>query len=936
MAENSSASHGFPQRLLPWLLAGLFLAVYLVTLNPWVGVHSLEPLARINGRDGDNLLTSPLTYLVTLPIKGLSLAKLPAAANTLAAIMGAAVIGVLARCVALLPHDRTREQRMRGQGDPGPLRIRLAWVPPVFAAGLLGLQLTFWEQATTFTGEMLDLLVFAFLVQCVLEYRVRHNERWLWLFAFVFGAGLTSNWAMFAFAPLFLVALVWLRSWSFFHAGFLMRIGLAAAVGLSLYLLTPLVFGAGNADGGFWDSLRTILITQKTYLFGLPAGRAALVAVVSLLPLGLIAIRWEGAKGTSMETMLNVTAVAVLHVAWLAGNIYFAFDPGFSPRKMVHLDPAGGGMPLLPLAFTGALASGYFAGYLLVLGSRQPEKAWDRPGPLIGALIKLGFVGALATTVAVPAGLVVKNFAVVRTANGPVLRDLADALVANLPARSAVVLADDQITYGLVNYRLAVDPSSPNHAVILTPRGAVEFYRRALARRHGDEWPELREMAERQENVQLPFILLLARAAETNRAFYLHASQSVAAENTWGSPLGPIFALHRYEGGQITPPPPPESQLSALSQWWQANDAAVARAIAAAAGGSANGRVACSVWSRAANVAGVILQRAGRFDAAASQFALALKLNPQNLAAEINAEVNGSLRRKQALTPEFAKRALGRRPYEVVAQGGPVDEPNLLADLGRTFLNSSEKLVRRAAIAFRRASELNPESVAAQLGFAEACQVAGSYDLALETVQSVTRQKLQPGENIQAAYLQSAALFMLKRNDEAEQLLKAKLKEFPDAIQLLDLLSYYYLSLPRLDEAIPLLEQWTRVRSTDITPFMRLTAVFMDRKQFDRALVMLEAVLGLTPENPVAKSQRADCYLKMGRTTEAKRDYEALARKFPEDASFQNGLALAAEKQKDPTLALKHFANFLRLSTATNTADYSNAVVRVQQLKSAQ
>ena len=280
MAENSSAAHGFPQRLLPWLLAGLFLAVYLVTLNPWIGVHSLDPLARITGRDGDNLLTSPLTYLVTLPIKGLSLAQLPAVANALSAIMGAAVIGVLARCVALLPHDRTREQRMRGQGDPGPLRIRLAWAPPIFAAGLLGLQLTFWEQATTFTGEMLELLVFAFSVQCVLEYRVRHNERWLWLFAFVFGAGLTSNWAMFAFAPLFLVALVWIRSWSFFHAGFLMRLGLAGALGLSFYLLTPLVFGAGNSDSGFWSSLRSILITQKTYLLGLPAGRAALVAVV--------------------------------------------------------------------------------------------------------------------------------------------------------------------------------------------------------------------------------------------------------------------------------------------------------------------------------------------------------------------------------------------------------------------------------------------------------------------------------------------------------------------------------------------------------------------------------------------------------------------------------------------------------------------------------
>ncbi len=933
MAENSSAPHGFPQRVLPWALAGVFLVVYLLTLNPWVGANSLDLLTRISGRDGDNLLTLPLVYLLTLPIKGLGLAKLPVVANAFAAVLAALVVGILARCVALLPHDRTREQRMRGQSEPVPLRIKLAWAPPVFAAGLLGLQLTFWEQATTFTGEMVDLLVFAFCVQCLLEYRVRQNERWLLALALAFGLGTANNWAMFAFAPLFLVAVVWTRAWAFFHAGFLLRMTLAGLLGLSLYLLMPLVVSAQLGDEiTFGAALKSVLVTQKTYLIGVPRGRSLLVAVVTLLPLALIGIRWIGAKGTSMETMLNIAAVAVLQVAWLAGNIFFAFDPGFSPRKIVHLDPAGGGMPLLSLAFTGALASGYFLGYLLVLGSKDPEKAWDRPGALVGGLIKLGFLAAIGATVAVPAALIVKNAPVIRTANGPVLRELADSLTAGLPKQSSVVLADDAFTYGLVAFRLAAEPDSPNHALILTPRGALPRYRRVLGTRHAAEWPELQEMAVRTDFVQVPFIYMLARAAETNRGFYLHASQSVSAENTWQSPFGPIFRLRRYEANQITPPSPAPAELDALVQWWKDNQGPLDRAVESARGGSANGRVACGVWSRAANAAGVMLQRAGRLDAAGQQFSLATKLSDLNTAAKINLGVNEALRNKQALAPELAKPALGRRPFELVGQGGPIDEPLLLTELGRGFLNSADQLVRRAAIAFQRANELNPNLVAPLLGFAEACQVAGQHELALTSVRSTQQRKLAPAEQVQASYLESAALFMLKRNDEAERILKARIKEFPEAVQLLDLLSYYYLSLPKLDEAIPLLEQWTKVRPSDPMPFLRLTAVFMDRSQYDRALVMLEAVMRASPENPVAKARRAECFLKQGRLAEAKRDYDSLARKFPEESQFQLGLAQIAEKQKDPTLALKHFETFLRLAP-TNSPDYGAVISRVNQLK---
>jgi tetratricopeptide (TPR) repeat protein len=935
MADNSTATSAFVRRLLPWTLAGGFLILYLITLNPWVGVNSLDVLSRLTGRDGDILLTSPLLYLLTLPIKGVSLAQLPAVANVLAALCAAGVIGILARCVNLLPHDRTREQRMRGQIDGGPLRSRFAWAPPIFAAGLLGLQLTFWEQATALTGEMLDLLVFAFLIQCLLEYRIRLKERWLWAFAAAYGAGVTNNWALIAFAPAFLIALVWIRAWSFFNAGFLIRMLLLGLAGLTLYLLTPVVLSAQRDDVSLWIGLKSIWVHQKNYLLGIPRGRALLVAAVSLLPLALVGIRWVGAKGTSMETMLNVATVAGLQIAWLAGNIFFAFDPAFSPRQMVHLDPASGGLPLLTLAFTGALASAYFLGYLLVLGSEKPEKAWDRPGTAVSGLIQLGFGLSLLATIGVPAALLFKNFPAIRSANGPVLRELADALTAPLPAQPTLVLADDAVTYGLVSFKLAATPAMPNHLVMLTPKGSSRTYRRALASRNGTDWPELQEMATQEENVAGKFMLLVARAAETNRAYYLHPSQSIPSESTWPTPAGAIQRLHLYTPDQITPPKLAAAELKSALDWWQAAQPQLDRAVAAADFGSANGRMACTVWSRAANGIGVLLQQGQLYDDAAKQFALALRLNGQNTSAKINLAVNAALKKQELPALDLEKLGSGRWPIEIINQGGPLDEPVLLTKLGRGLVTSPDRLVRRAAIAFQRAMELNPTLLGPQLGFAEACQVAGQFELALKTVKAAQKLPFEAADTLQAAYLEASALFMLKRPDEAERLLNAQLKAFPEAVQLIDLLSYYYLSIPKLEAAIPLLEQWTRLSPSDPGPLMRLTAIFMDRAQFDRALVMLETVIRINPDNIVAKANQAICLLRVDRLTEAKREYENLARKFPEEPLFQYGLGQVADKQKEPKVALRHFENYLQLAP-TNTAEFSAVATRVNQLKAGQ
>ena len=91
------------------------------------------------------------------------------ALNLFSAVCAALTLGLLARSVTILPHDRTDAQRKREHSDFSFLTLGSAWLPPVLAAAVCGLQMTFWENATNYTDEMFDLLLFAFLIWSLLE-----------------------------------------------------------------------------------------------------------------------------------------------------------------------------------------------------------------------------------------------------------------------------------------------------------------------------------------------------------------------------------------------------------------------------------------------------------------------------------------------------------------------------------------------------------------------------------------------------------------------------------------------------------------------------------------------------------------------------------------------------------------------------------------------
>ncbi|MEN9547051.1 MAG: hypothetical protein RLZZ356_1783, partial [Verrucomicrobiota bacterium] len=180
MDDAPVSSRLFVTRKLPWILAATAFAVFLLTRNVWIGINSLRPVYEAAGWGLENAFSQPLNQLFGALLSSLTGVNFPGQANLLTAAMAGLVVFLLARCVALLPHDRRHEERIREFSDIALLTIPLAWVPPTLAAGLLAFQSTFWQHSTAFTGEMIDLLIFAVAIRNLLEYRLDRKESRLW------------------------------------------------------------------------------------------------------------------------------------------------------------------------------------------------------------------------------------------------------------------------------------------------------------------------------------------------------------------------------------------------------------------------------------------------------------------------------------------------------------------------------------------------------------------------------------------------------------------------------------------------------------------------------------------------------------------------------------------------------------------------------------
>lgn len=953
MDAQTDTRKGFVPRFLPWLLAAAALAVYLLTLNHWVSLFNLGFVAKISGWTWQPEVSNPVSFLVTYPFRWLPVASIPIALNLFSVVCAALTLGLLARSVALLPQDRTEAQRKREQNPFSFLTIRSAWLPPVFAVLVCGLQLTFWENATNFTGEMLSLLLFAFVIWSLLEFRLDEREGRLFLVALIYGAGMANDWAMVCFFPVFITAIVWIRGLSFFNLRFLERMTLWGLVGILFYLLLPLVAAiSGKVPVTFWEVLKFNLSSQvhvvkAFFLDGNLRETLLLLSLSSLAPVLMLSIRWGASFGdpSPIGTALASFMLHLVYAVFLVICIWVAFDPPVSPR--------GKGFGLT-LYYLGALSVGYYSGYFLLVFGKKPVAPPQRRRPSPFGFLNIPVVACVwLLFILAGVGLIYKNAPQLQAANDDTFRRYTSLVEESLPRSGGILLSDDPRRLILEQVAFARDGRMKDFIPIETQSLKYPSYHKFLHRQFPQKWPDTIAASEETNSVSLLHLIgLLTTLAKTNELYYLHPSFGYYFEQFYLEPHGLVYKLKTLPSDTLLPPLPDKNEIAGNETFWsQAETLAfspIERALAVPKPGSPqswvkkqftklhvaqeqnpNAVVAGSFYSRSLDFWGVKMQRAGALVAAAAHFEMAEKLNPDNVVAQINLQFNHSLQTGENVPVDLTKVTLDQFKLhswnEVFNVDGPFDEPSFCFEDGVVLVQG--KLFRQAVASFTRVRQLAPDNLVARLWLGQIYDLARLPDRALEAIQDVRGQpekfSLMDTNEIQLTLIEAAAYFEKKDTARATQLLETEISNSPTNDILLAAAAQFYTVNGLFHNALAVIDRRLQLSPDDPNLLFDKGYVCVQLRAYDDAIAALTRVLSLQQGNKDALYNRAIAYYNSGRFDESRADYMELNQTVTNSYQIAYGLGQIAWLKHETNEAVKNYTLYLantNISTNTDTA----------------
>ena len=978
MAHEVSSERKFVAVVLPWLAAGVAMLLYLLTINHWVSLSSLLPVARVSGWIWQSSLTDPLYWLVTYPLHWLPAAVIPFGLNLFAAVCACLTLALLARSVSLLPHDRTKEQRIR-EGSPfSLLSAPVAWLAPVLAVLVCGLQLTFWENATTGSMEMLNLLLFAYVIRCLLEFRIDGRESWLLRASLVYGAGMANNWAMIGFFPLFLAALIWIKGFSFFETRFLGRMFILGVVGLSLYLVLPTVSAlTAGSEVSFWQALRANLTNQKTYLMALVFNKDALIngdqplwvlGLPSLLPILALSIRWPSFMGdiSKIGVALANLAFHVIFFVLLVVCLWVSLDPQFSPR---HYQPLLGnyGILLLPLYYLGALSIGYFVGYFLLVFGVTPSgrQRFRKTYPPVVNYSVLAAVLTLA--VITPLLLLWRNFPQIQITNGPQLRTYANLLADKLPTGgNAVLLSDDARKLLLLQSALTQAGKSKDYVLLDTASLEWPAYYKFLKKTYPARWQTI-PPKEVKRVAEADLQRILYHIVQTNSAYYLHPSFGYYFEVLYPEPHGLVYKLSAYPTNSVLAPPPSAEIIAENEAFWNTAEERALRQIArslapAKAETSLNllDRLAQGAhllaetnrdatflggfYSQALNFWGVQLQREGQLTRAADCFSRAVELNPDNVVAEINLSCNHNLQAGQKSGVQITKSVedkFGHRNWDqVMRDNGPFDEPVFCYAQGTALLQGGNS--HQAALAFERVRALEPQNVAAQVSLAQIYFFHSLPDDALQVIQGIHAkadpQVIDHTNQVEMLAIEAAANLTKGNLKAAATAVQLALDKAPRDHDLLVAATKVYMDFGCYTNALPLIDEQLRTRPDDAGALFYQGNAFLQLNDFAAAIPPLTRLLDMETNNfskahYLAQFMRAKAYLGLRKFTEAKADYETLSKALPKEFPVYFDLGEIAYRERDTRAAIQYYELYKANAPTNNNNDLTLVDSRLAELK---
>ena len=983
-----SDSQDVRELILLWSISLLGAAGYLLTINHPANLLSLNWVSEVCGGQWQPVLQKPLAFLVSLPFRLLPPAARPLALNLSTAAAAAMVLGLLARCVMIWPENHNLKARQDSDKiEQGWMAALTKRFPPIIAAAVLGLNLSFWEQATAATGEIINALVIAWVVYCLLKFHQEQRHRWLALAAFTFGAGMANSAALIALVPAFIGTLIALQGGRTIGRR-LVNLGVAIfgwqgpplkseltrwrplgwiilslAAGLLFYLVMPLAHQVfGQIPLSFWTCLKINLKAQENWLRAVKnylAGdyRGISLALGSLAPLGFICGRW---KSVSAQDSVTRRFLHFGYWAALATCGWVLLDADFSPRRLVP------GIPLLAAYFFCALALGVCVRDLLTrftdpspgLRSRRRigfnrlvhrSKKWLRSAAF-------GLVTLISATLA--AGLAMRNGPQIRLTNVTLPEDFKHRIVDQLPPGPKVILSDEPGLLELARLQMLGEPAASDTLFFDTTAAVWFDYQRAQANRYPPDWA--RAFTESTNHGQLSKLYLaeLIEALGAGRTLCcLHQSPSFLFERYDRQPEGLGLVLKPNDSDAGLEPGPSPEKIRQTELAWAAFDRKMlplftnclaqpetkagtltARDFFKPADRNPSALFFASYYSRAADGWGVELQKLGRWQEAASQFQRAIQLNDKNPVARINLNFNQRFQRGQPASPPRVEELEPYRNREqAVAGGGPLDEPHYCVDAGIADIKA--KLGRQAIGEFDRAGTLEPHNLDAALTLAALYAAAGKATASLNCIQHIRSEAgaygLQPAHEASLAVIEARADLDEGKTNAAGAALNHAVKAAGTNILFVAGAVNMLWQAGLSSEAIDLLNRLIELNPENPTWLEIRGAAFLRQEQYIEAERDLTRSLEIKPQNDAGRLARANARLGLSRYAEAAEDYRLVLQHKPDAFQASFGLARVALELKNDSEAIRQLEAYLRYAPK-NMPEYPEVTNRLAALKKKQ